>query len=128
MLPGDQSWRIWTVQQLISQSASHARDGGPDDRLGQQPNHMTHPIKTEISTAKTLNQPRDEQRLPRIAASEGDSSPNAPVTREVGCNCRNDGADRHRPSCVAPEGNKKAGGHTRGRPKDRDAVRLAEQK
>src|SRR5215216_5496307 len=108
MLPGHQRWHVWTVQQLISDSAAQTRGGGPDDRRRQQPNHMTHPIKTEISTAETLDQPRDEQRFACIAASEGDGCPNGPVTGEIGRNCRNDGADRHRPSYIAPEGNKEA--------------------
>src|SRR5437899_2653348 len=118
MPPSSEDWHVRTVEQLIPDGPTHARDGGPDNRRRQQPHHMTHPVETEIPTGVALDQPRGEEGFPCIAEGERDGAPDCPVAGEIGGDGRGHRPDCYRPSCIPPESNQDARGNTGGRPKD----------
>ena len=75
-----------------------------------------------------LNQPSGEHGFPGIADSEQHRAPEIPVAGEVGRDRRRHRAGNDRPSRPGSERDQDAGRYAGGRPENRNALRLGQQR
>src|SRR5262249_8382669 len=127
MLPGRQNWCGGTVEVQKPGCPSDPRDCGCHNRRGDQSENMAEPVKREVQTEVSLNQPTGQQGFAGVAYCKDKRTQQRAVTHQVGNDRRNGCTDSDRQSRTRSECDQGASRNSRCGPENSNPVRLGQK-